>query len=828
MPPPVSRRARRLAAALALVCCAPEHDPLAPVEYAEDLAADIPMTGTTSPLFAEVDTVMRQFVKWRCVGAGTLAISYKGRRVYKRGFGRMNGRAGEVLYPGCGDDESNPFDPDAALTRPDSPMYLGSLTKAITAAVARWLIDERLAASPEPVLRPCAEPPCLATAADVQLLDPALDLLPQNLAEVARGDVPLPVPIVEAPCTEGHDPKYADPRWRTITIGNLISHRSGLTRNARWFAAGNGVIGNLTALRGYTDGGEEPWIAEDAAVRAANTGYASALDAASAWLSARNDDAPVYFVNVHPPDARPLDEIFTLSAGLCLEYNPGSEAKYLEDSLYDPIGQEGQYSNFALTIVGRVIDHLQRARTGGAYLPDFGRPETHWDSALADFLAEKLDVTEGVETAEGILTLGSTYPFPGAGPPAHPVPRIWAENSFYPRGWDEKAPYCVYRDGACDFGEWLKAADGDTSLRPELTWTLLDDTLGFRRVPLWAAYEYANNAAGSFISELPVFLEFAARYNISGRSDRLDNGNGTERTNPLKTTQGHHGALGGGYAIVQQMVGGIQLRTLPPLIDGHLVDDFDHLQPTLITRPDHVDFVVAVNQTDDPRCTSQLGDFCTTEYQMLGTFIEYGLSQVDWAAVDAMLAAQRDEVVGMTFTDGVSHFWFADDHHVAWTGPPDSFPGRDHRRLVLPGTMPYALPSTRIGPDVLAIARDPDGTIVAWYDDGRHSRGTALDLSSIHAPMPFTVAEAHAPDEIVAASIAADGTAHAWYLDGTWSSGTTADLAAHTTGTFDLPDGRAPSDIATITFDPTLPHLVWTRFRDGSTATGTITAPATI
>lgn len=796
----------RWTAAAALAGCVVEPaTALPPVEYVEDLAADIPMTGAADPLFAEVDTVMRQFMKWRCVGAGTLAISYKGRRIYKRGFGRMHGRASEVLHPGCGDDASNPFDPAAAITPADAPMYLGSVSKPITAAVARWLVDERLASA-------CDEPPC-PTATRAALLDPALDLLPADLAAVARGDVPVPVQIAQAPCTAGHDPRYADPRWRTITIGNLISHQSGLVRNAIPYATGWSVISNLAALRGYADAGEAPWIAEDAAVRAANAAIGAELDAAAAWLSARNDGAPVYFVRDHPPAATPLDETFALSAGLCLDYTPGKAGKYVEEGLYDPIDATGEYSNFGVTILGRVIDHLQQARTGGAFLPGFGAPETHEDSALAEFIAVKLELDAGVETAEGILALGSTYP----DPPAHPVPRIWSGDSFYPTGADEKAPYCVFRDGACDFGAWLAIQDGDTALRPDLTYALRDATRGFHQGPLWTTGYYCNNAAGGLISELPVYLEFARRYNISGRSDRVDNGNGSERVGPLKTTQGHTGSLSGGYAVVQQLLGGPRLRELPPIVDGHLVDDFDHLQQVFVTRPGDVDFVVAVNQNGDPRCTSRLGDQCGAEYPMLAVFLEYGLSLVDWAAVDRMLAAQRDEVVGMAVDDDATDLWFADDRHLTSPGPPDAFPGRDGL-----SALPYALPSTRIGPDVLGVARDPDGRVVAWYDDGRYSVGDARDLASVASPLRFT-AGAHAPTDVVAVAIAADGTAHAWYGDGTWSAGTADDLAAAAAGAYTLPPGRAPADIAAIAFDPA--DVVWTRFRDGATAPGTVTGP---
>lgn len=80
----------------------------------------------------------------------------------------------------------------------------------------------------------------------------------------------------------------------------------------------------------------------------------------------------------------------------------------------------------------------------------------------------------------------------------------------------------------------------------------------------------------------------------------------------------------------------------------------------------------------------------------------------------------------------------------------------------------------------------------------------------------------------MAVSVAGDGTAHAWYVDGTWSAGTVSDLAADATGRFELPDGRAPAEIEAIAVDPARPDVVWTRFRDGATVTGSVTRPVTL
>lgn len=824
-----------LAAAL-LVGCQPELGPRDPVEYAVDLAEDIPMTGVVDPVFAEVDIAMRQFVKWRCAGAGVLAISYKGRRVYKRGFGRMNGRASEALYPGCGDDATNPFDPDAALVPPDAPMYLGSVSKPIAAAIARWLIDERLDAHPELAPPPCEgrlcscdEPPCPRSGVDLKIADPAADLLPPRLAATFRGEIPVPLPLVDEPCTYGHDVRYADPRWREITVGNLISHQAGLRRSGYgWASVEADKPGAVAAMRGYADGDEAPWIAEDASIRAAHAASLPAIDAAAAFVSGRNGGAPVYFVNRFNllGGEQPLDDGLRLNLGLCLEYTPGVAGEYGDgDGLYEPVGQQGRYSNFGLTVVGRIIEHLQMARTGGVYYPYFDQPQTARNSALAEFLAVELGIDAGIETPEGIVTLASSRTFPGAPPPPNPIPRVWNGKSYYPDGYESKVPYCVWHDGRCDFAEWLRARDGSVGLRPDLAWTLTDDGRGFARVPAWAEGIDYSNSAGGLVSEAPIYLAFASKFNISGRSDLPDNGNGTPRVNPITRTGGHTGSLAGGYAVVLQSAAKTMLRGVPPVVDGHLVDDFDHLQSRMMDRQDLVDYVAAVNQNSDSRCTSRYDEGCSTEYGQLSAFIDFALDRVDWAAVDQLLEDQRHQVVGMAITAAGSHFWFADDHHIGSQDPIDVLAdvgAADH-----PGT-PYRLPSTRIGPDVLGISMDPQGRVVAWYDDGRYSVGDPLDLASLQPPARFSLAEGHEPTDVLAVAIGSDGVTRAWYTDGTWSAGTPDALAVSGGGSFTVEAGYDLGDIEAIAFEghpnAALPDIVWTRFRDGSTVAGTVAA----
>ncbi|MCB9753269.1 MAG: serine hydrolase [Myxococcales bacterium] len=829
------------ALACALTTCGAQDDDAGPAGYAVDLADEIPMTGRPDARFAEVDLVMRQFMKWRCVGAGTLAIAYKGRRVYKRGFGRMSGRASEALYEGCGDDESNPFDPDAALVKPDTPMLIGSLSKAVTAAVARWLIDERMHARGVELpdctgpLCACSDPPCPATAADVPLLLPEMDLLPEHLASLLRGDAPLPVPLNDGePCVKGHDPAYADPRWADVTVGNLISHQSGLRRDTpSWFADEDDVMHNLARLRGYDPGDEEAWAAEHALVKLRDPAVAGRVDTSTVWLSKRYGGAPVYFVNNHNARAghRPIDEPLMLAAGLCLEFNPGVTNYYNQSGgPYEPIDRVGSYSNSAMTLLGRVIDHIQRQRADSTYAAEQGDPHSHWGTALEEFFREQLDIEGGVETPEGIYPYqrSSAWRSPGE----QPTPRTWAKGTFYPDGSPLHRPFCVMQDGECTFTPWLEGKQDDIQLRPARDLTRAEDPeRGFETVPLWAQEHPLGVAAGGLAVEAPVYLEFAREHGISGSSHALDNGNGDARSEGRPGS--HSGALIGGFAYVYQQTGGSALTYLPPIIDGHLVDDFFNLERVMITTPVGVDFIVALNQREDPRCVANLwesGDWCSWEYSVISRIISYGLSRVDWDAVAADLAAEAETVVGMAVdARGRAHYWFADDSHARDDGDPSRFEG--------PGGAPedkssgarldrYSLPSTRVGGDIVGVAMDAADRVFTWYDDQRVSAGTPHELAAYHDPVRFELAPEHDVYDLVGVAIDQRGVVHAWYADGARSEGTATALARDGAHDFAPATGYAPEDISAIAIQrgagPDGVDLVWTRYGDGTVSRGTV------
>ena len=839
------RTARGLAAslplALALLSCGQPDANLGPTEYAIDLAEEIPMTGEPSELFAEVDLVMRQFMKWRCVGAGTLAIAYKGRRVYKRGFGRMRGRASETLYEGCGDDESNPYDPDAPLVQPDTPMLIGSLSKAVTAAVARWLVEERMQERGVTLppcdgsLCACDEPPCPATAADVPLLHPEMDLLPPHLAELLRGDAPVPVPLNDgAPCVEGHDPAYADPRWRDVTIGNLISHQSGMRRSTpSWFRGEDDVINNLPTLRGYELDDEQAWAAEHAHLKQLEPELAGRFDEAAAYISSLYEDVPVYFINNHNALAghRPIDEPLTLAAGLCLEYNPGTSNYYSHTSggPYGPIDREGEYSNSAITWLGRVIDHVQAERRGSTFAAGQGDPQGHWGSALEEYFSEQLGIDGGVETPEGIYAMQFSSAHRSSA--EQPTPRVWSEGSFYAEVPSEHRPFCVMWEGECNLGPWIHGKYDERLLRPPRTLERAEDPeLGFDTVPVWARSHSLGVAAGGLAVEAPVYLEFAREHGISGTSEELDNGNGGDREDGEEGS--HNGSLAGGYANVKQLVAKNELQWIPPLVDGYVVDDFHNLERVRIETPAGIDFIVAVNQRDDPRCKPDVWESsrCSAEYSRLKRIIEYGLSRVDWEAVAAEIAEESNTVVGLAVdSSGRAHYWYADDMHIESAGDPAAYAGRVdgvEDKAAGPAPNRYQLPSTRIGADVVAVAMDAQRRVFTWYTDGRVSAGTPRALAAYHAPVRFEPAPERDVYDIVGVAIDSEGAVHTWYRDGSRSDGTATALASLGESGFAPAEGYAPEDIAAIAIErgggPDGLDKVWTVYRDGAVSQGTL------
>ncbi len=762
-----------LAGALLAACAADAEVTPFPVEFGEpcdesDCAPEIPMTGRVSPAFVELDIAMRQFMKHRCIGSGVLSVSLRGRRVYKRGFGRMLGPAARDL-PGCNDGPMAGLDPyveDAAYVRPDTPVAVGSVSKFVTASMVRPLVAARIAERGLTDEYP--------TPTHARVFDPALGLMPDSMIAAVHGDECGPVTVDDlGECTRACGEAGPDVRWRDVTIGDLLAHTAGLWGSA---AEWNDWVGpNLGALRGYTR--ESDYAAEDAALRARYPEFAADIERTRTWLAAhRSLPGPVYFpsrydVRLEDPQLESLGVILTR----CLARDPAGTTDWEPNN--------GSYSNTDFTMLSQVVSHLG---AGGRYAAETGHPDTHEGSHLDVFLAQH-GIDGGVETPEGIFNRPSALGTVGWHPPM-PQPREWLarEQTYTWQRSDYKRPFCVWTGDRCDFSWWID----DPALRP--AWNFV--TGAPHQVPLDHAPLALSAGTGALAVEAPALLKLVNVYAVG--NDNVTQGHLRDETCGAGCTRSMRksGGKDAAHAWITSLPGGLdRCRVTLPDAHGRLTVDGPSTDVYVQDYPG-VDFMVSVQQSADGREGS------TMTYAMLDDVVRYGLSRVDWAGVEADLTAQALTVIGLAVDDrGDAHYWFADDSHEVREGPPQG-PGRG----ALLSREPFTLPATHIGPDVLAVTRalDRDGDqVVAWYDDGHASVGTVTALGSSERSLAWVPAAGRVHTDLAAAAIRPDGQVLAVYRDGTTSRGTLTDLGEAATDEFTLPAGMDPQDLAAIALD---------------------------
>lgn len=760
--------------------CHDDPRPISPIDVAwgeacegSDCAPEIPMTGHVSRAFEEVDIAMRQLVKWRCYGAATLAISLHGRRVYKRGFGRMRGPPAPGL-PGCDDGSMA-----AGVVPPDAPLRIGSVSKTVTAAMVREAVWQRI-----------VERGLTAEIPDVEgarLVDPALDLLPLDLRALLDGSA-CPAVVVDdrEGCTRACDGAGVDVRWRDITIGDLIAHTTGMPGSAadweQW------TVANFAALRGYTT--EAEWAAEHAGLRGRDPAFVPALDRARVWLESALGGGPVYFVARHDPrDPYTLDEYMRVFVTRCLE--PGAAGgQHTPGATY-----RGSYSNSNYAILDRVVAHLSST---GRVAAETGYPAQEDDAELGHFLA-RLGIDRGVTGPHAMFHYQRAL---GAGGPpyAGPEPRAWnpSTRSYTFVLPDQKRPFCVFRGGVCDFGPWLQ----DHRLR--FPWDFSAVVGRPRQVPFHLEEHGLAPGTGALAVEGPALLRVINAYATGLNDSRM--GRGRDACGePCAHLMGKRGGLGGGTAVAINLAPEWDTVVLPePDAHGRLAEDG---APTVIPLRGEagVDFVLMIAQSGDGKPPGGL------DYHNADEAVRFALAKVDWAAVEAEVAAQDRTVVGMNVADGRTTLWYASDVRRTFAGAPDaSAVPIDEARFVLP--------ATRIGADVLAVAATGAGAerhVHVWYDDGQFSVGSDDDLRGPSAA--YVPAAGRTYRDLVAVALAPDGAAIAWYRDGTLSRGVAEDLGRDGEEGFTCPEGRDPADIATITREG---DRVWTRWADGSVSLG--------
>ncbi len=633
---------------------------------------DLPMTGFTLPLLAPLDTVMRDFMKYRCVGAGILAVSRYGKLLYARGFGRMNGRGWGQLPAACaaahqGDpDVEDPLLPAPAVP-PTAPMRIGSISKSLTSAMAREALHKRLVALGELQVLPNGK---LKVTNDPNkdvndyveeklLTDLTLQALPDDLLRFYNVNHPQhqppPVPVDLIPDT--------DPRFNDIQFGHMLGHTSGIPpKQAKWE---DFIVPNLQLLRDTGSGTDlQFWMSEEGSL-------------ISPPVNPTLEDLKMGIEGLLPGGMlQPGQQIFFFPTyPTATGVSPGHERHLVlagKSLLSDP-GSVYKYSNQGMTLLSAVAAHLWPGGTG-LVAGRSGQPAAHVGSALDLFLEEFLGIQGNDGIADGIFQLVNTEGIPNPSP----VPRNWATTSsvtYYRQDWDDKRPYCVFTPsggggaGTCDTGPWLDTNQSDHLSFP---WE-------FQKVHFAFDSSGANDpGAGSFTASGPQFVKFMREFLVG-----WDNPNkpapppkgaapsiGERRHGKWTFNNNHNGFFSGTYAWAvefaakRQMDGNAfvactqssdcdtnmgavcrdgecvlpnKLR-LPP-IDGQdrITDAFGNVTKQPFLMPDGVDFIVAVNQLSDPKCRIASGYGCGSAYARLKDFILYGISQMDWDAVDDYL-----------------------------------------------------------------------------------------------------------------------------------------------------------------------------------------------
>lgn len=769
---------------------------------------DVPMTGNASPLFAEVDRAMRTFMKTHCVGSGVLAINYKGRRVYKRGFGRMHGSSMATLPPHCSQDG---YVASSDYVLPDADFNIGSVSKFITGSMVRDLVWQRIvdrglqATYPDPT--------------QALLLDPDLELLPPALLrylDQTRPDAECPPVAVTdvAGCTRAPGCGAAGPdvRWQQVTVGDLIAHTAGLPTSAPSWVT---TVTQAAALRGR-DSALDFLSDEHQKVRDA-TPYKAQLDSARQYLAGKAgvDAADVYFVSPWDrtnPSAAPVDEILTMVAGRCLLAPPNGPAGQSDTS---PAGG-GPYSNTGMAFVESIITHLHPA---GRFAANAGEAGTQGATALQAFLEDE-GIESGVQHDFAMFPRDKLVTNPGG-----PQRRAWdpAQDTYTPLASSWVRPFCIWNGSSCDFSLWSNSSSANDVYRlpvdfatNELTFDPVGGGVVATGKPPLVRFDQRlfipNPGTGNIAVEAPAILKLAAKYYM-GVNDDVRLGRLRATCPECDVTGAKSGGAGGTTARIMTLVGGAKSASLPPQdAYGRLTvePDTDEWVDTGWTDAADVDFIVSVHQSEDEQGGgSGYG---------ADPFVRYGLSRVDWAAVDRMIQHQRMNVVGVGVNSvGNTYYWFEDEHKSTLGGLP-------HTHDLTPAAAPppppatYDLPSTRVGSDVVAVDIAANNRVYAWYDDGHVSAGNSGNLWSTLPPYEYTVPSGYSYNDIAGIAITSGDTVVSWFKTGKVSFGTSWALGT-TLFNFTVPPGQSVVDIVDMAINKANDHT-FTVFKDGSVAEG--------
>ncbi|WP_170136201.1 serine hydrolase domain-containing protein [Nannocystis exedens] len=526
---------------------------------------DIPADGPLDPALEGVDDVVVRVMSQLCIGAGVLAIARDGEVVAARGYGFRDGPPSRECA-----SRRDRF-AGGATTLPDTPMRIGSVGKNIGAILVRRVLRDALAAEGLPADDAAIEA--------LPLVGGPLRLLPPRIEETLLG------PRAPAFATGGDCDARADPRWREVTIGHLLSHRAGLPGAGPDLLAGD----RLQALR-------ELWTREALAAE-----QAALMPPRRAIRQGPGRDG--YFVA--PPE---LAEGVLALGSTCLRSDPGARASY-SNLGFDVL------SLVAATVGGR----LEVARGGDL--------ESHDGSLLDAFLRDELGLAAGRASRHGISL---SHPYLEARDPAEPRYRMWTpgRRTYYPEYDDPKRPYCILQgDGRCTFDEWRERG------RPvNYAWER-------ERLPLSYEWIGAPVSTGLLAAEAPVLLEIVGRYWLGrvmpgGHDDGAPFYGRSRALHQSPVNRQHGGNLAGATAWAGQFVGAPVDYAVVPLAAGSGRYDFavatESARCTAI--PAGVDVVVAFNQSYSQDCHLD-GEVCGAAYDLWRSLLVEALCEVDWDRV---------------------------------------------------------------------------------------------------------------------------------------------------------------------------------------------------
>ena len=548
----------------------------------------IPVTGSGDAQLQPILQSLTTFMRHRCVGAAVLGVSVKGKPVGVWGLGRMKGRSTNNVNPACGDDMQAPLAPPVAA---DTPMRMGSISKPVTFAMVRWalknaardrtnleLTDDQIEGMK--LFDPEHYPP-LIPGLNKQY---PVAIIPQNLHAVFSGKVKFPVAVKDKNCANLNT-GFADKQWQNVTLGHLLSHRSGLQRSAPRY--GEDMIANLPLLRNLKTPAD---FQSQEKLLVNEWGYKSISSAKNQLGISPNAG---YFL-----PSPTLAETMQVLAGRCLQY---------------PLGQY-HYSNTSPALPTVI---LQQLVASGRYSAKMGKAETHQGSALEVFFKSELGISttaaKGIFMSQEVANIADR----------EPDKRDWNGKTYYWQGWDVKRPHCIWNGKLCDFSTWIKPQPGTINW----SWNL-------GRVPFSSRNTDLVPGTGSLAAEAEVFLKFMSEYWVGGYENNPRIGEKRNQVWNRYTT--HNGALDGTYAWAIQLGanGNPKEWKLPPVDDkGRILDDFANLKMYSGNLPDGVDIFVAVNQRADKKCVEAKGYNCEDAYGLLDNFVLYGASQVNWKAI---------------------------------------------------------------------------------------------------------------------------------------------------------------------------------------------------